>query len=64
MIRDDDSLSLSLGRAEAVRILTTLELLEQRERHLDPALSDLRARLREALSFKSSGDVTGAPSTE
>ena len=64
MIRDDGELSLTLDRMEATRILTALEMLEQRETHLDPALSALRSRMRDQLVSKSSGDITGAPSTE
>lgn len=64
MLRDGNDLSLTLDRALATRALTAMEMLAQRETHLDPALRELRARLRDALVVKSSGDVTGATSTE
>ncbi len=67
MVRDSQSsvtLPLRVDRPQAVRILTALEMLEQRETHLDPALRFLRDVLRDALIGKSSGDVIGGTSTE
>ncbi len=58
------ALPLALDAPAANRLLAALEMLEQTQTHLDPALADLRQNLRDVLAPKSSGDVTGGPSTE
>lgn len=57
------ALPLGIDNAGANRILLALEMLEQRDTRLDPALDELRARLRDVLVEKSSGAPQGAPSS-
>lgn len=44
------ALAVLVPRATAERILTALEMLQQRDTHLDPALADLRDRLTAAIA--------------
>ncbi len=44
------ALPVLVPRATAERILTALEMLQQRDTHLDPALADLRDRLTAAIA--------------
>lgn len=52
-----------MNAPEANRLLLAIERMDQ-ESGVDPALGDLRERLKTALVTKSSGDTDSAPSTE
>lgn len=54
-------IALDLGYAN--RLLLVLERLEQRGTGLDPALAELREKIRGGLTDKSSGDTDSAPSS-
>ena len=54
--------AVSMDPGTANRLLLALEHLDQ-QHGLDPVLADLRETVKSALSTKSSGDVSGAPSS-
>jgi hypothetical protein len=56
------TISLSLDAPNANRLLLAIERLDQLG-GIDPALADLRERLKRALVLKSSGDTDSAPSS-